>query len=296
MDNAQQLLDQQMLARLKAWPLRARTTVEGHAAGEHRSPYRGFSVEFAEHREYAPGDDPRRLDWKAFARTDKYYLKQYQDQTNLVCHLLVDASESMGYRSAGAPWTKLDHARRAAATLAWLVLHRQDGVGVAIFDAEIRALLKPSGNPARLNDVLQTLADAKPRGKTSIGATLHALAERLHRRGVVVLLSDLLDDAEEIVAGLRHLRHKRHETAVLHVIDPAEAEFPFERPTMFRGLEGMPDVPADPLAIRAAYLAEFARHQHRLQSGCRAAGADYVPLRTDHSLEAALAEFLASRS
>jgi len=290
-----QLLDPEMLARLRAFPLRARRAVEGAAAGEHRSPFRGFSIEFAEHREYSPGDDLRYLDWKVFGRTDKYYLKQFEEETNLACHLVLDASESMAYRSAAAPMSKFDCARRAAAALAYLVLHRQDSVGLAMFDSEIRAVIRAGGNPSRLKDILRAIEDATAGRKTSIGPILHELAERLKRRGVVILLSDLFDDADAVIAGLKHLRHRRHEVAVFHVLDPAEIDFPFDRTTLFRCLEGFPNVVAEPQAVRKAYRDEFGRFLRRVQAGCREAGVDYVPMRTDASLEAALAGFLAGK-
>ncbi len=284
-----------MLARLQRFPLRARRTVEGYVSGRHRSPFRGFSVEFADHRNYAPGDDLRYLDWKVYGRTDKYYLKRFEEETNLVCHLLLDVSESMNYRSPSAPLSKLDYARRAAAALAYLVLHRQDSVGLAAFDGEVRALVRPAGNPSHLNDILGVMEGAVPERRSSIGPIFHELAERLKRQGIVIVLSDLFDDVESIAVGLKHLRHRRHEVVLMHVLDPAEVEFPFDEPTLFRGLEDSADVSADPAAVRGAYRAEFDRYLRGLRSVCRAAEIDYVPMRTDRSLEATLSEYLASR-
>ena len=284
-----------MLARLQRLPLRARRVVEGHVSGEHRSPFRGFSAEFAEHRSYAPGDDLRCLDWKAFGRTDKYYLKRFEEDTNLVCHLLLDVSESMSYRSAAAEMSKLDYTRRAAAALAYLVLHRQDGVGLVAFDSEVRTLVRAAGNPSHLNDILDAMESRTGGGKSTIGPILHDLAERLKRRGVVIVLSDLFDDVEQIAVGLKHLRHRRHDVAVMHVLDPAEVEFPFDEPTLFHGLEDSIETPADPAAIRSAYRSEFDDYLRRLRSICRDAEIDYVPMRTDRSLEATLAEYLAGR-
>ncbi len=284
-----------MLARLRGLSLRPRRPVEGYTPGVHRSPFHGFSVEFAEHRQYAPGDDPRYLDWKVFGRTDKYYLKRFEEETNLVCHLLLDVSRGMGYRSASAEESKLDYARRAAAALAYLVLHRQDSVGLIAFDGRIRAQIRAGGNPSHLNDVLGLLEDAEAEGKSSLGPIFHDLAERLKRRGIVVVLSDLFDRVESIAAGLRHLRHRRQEVVLMHVLDPAEVDFPFEGLTLFRGLEDGGRLLADPLAARAAYRAEFGRYLRRLRSACRAAEIEYVLMRTDRSLEATLLEFLAAR-
>lgn len=295
MSDPQRLLDSQMLARLQQLPLRARSIVEGYVSGLHRSPYHGFSVEFAEHREYVPGDDLRRLDWKVFGRTDKYYLKQFEEETNLVCHLVLDVSESMSYRSAAAAMSKLEYAQRAAAALAYLVLHQQDSVGLIAFDDEIRTMLRASGNPSHLKDILRAIEDVSARRKTSTGPILHDLAERIKKRGIVIVLSDLFDDLEAMMTGLKHLRHRRHEVIVLHVLDPAEIEFPFEEITLFQGMEGPAEALVDPRALRNAYLQEFHRYLHELKRGCREQAIDYVPMRTDQSLEVALSSYLASR-
>lgn len=295
MPNAQRLLDSQMLARLQTVPLRARWIVEGYVSGVHRSPYHGFSIEFAEHREYSPGDDLRYLDWKVFGRTDKYYLKQFEEETNLVCHLVLDTSESMCYQSAAAPMSKLEYAQRAAAALAYLVLHQQDSVGLVAFDREIRSLVRASSNPSHLKEILHVMENVSPERKTSTGPIFHDLAERLKKRGIVIVLSDLFDDLDSMMTGLKHLRHRRHEVIVMHVLDPAEIEFPFDEITLFRGLEHLPEALIEPRALRKAYLAEFGRYLHKLKAGCRAQAIDYVPMRTDQSLEVALSSYLASR-
>lgn len=295
MPNAQRLLDSQMLARLQSLPLRARWIVEGYVSGVHRSPFHGFSIEFAEHREYAPGDDLRYLDWKVFGRTDKYYLKQFEEETNLVCHLLLDTSESMRYQSTAAPMSKLEYAQRAAAALAYLVLHQQDSVGLVAFDREIRSLVRASSNPSHLKEILHVMENVSADRKTSTGPIFHDLAERLKKRGIVIVLSDLFDDLDSMMTGLKHLRHRRHEVIVMHVLDPAEVEFPFDEITLFRGLEHLPDALVESRALRKAYLAEFGRYLHKLKAGCRAQAIDYVPMRTDQSLEVALSSYLASR-
>jgi len=294
-ESFQKYFDPQVLARLEGLPLRARLIVEGYISGVHRSPYHGFSIEFAEHREYAPGDDLRYLDWKVFGRTDKFYLKQFEEETNLVCSLVLDTSESMCYRSAAAPMSKLDYARCAAAALAYLVLKQQDSVGLATFDHQLRASVRPGSNPSHWEQLIRVMEEAVPARKTSVGPIFHELAERLRRRGIVVVLSDMFDDVEGMVAGLKHFRHRRHEVILFHVLDPAELEFPFEQATRFRGLEGWPDVVVEPRALRRAYLDQFARYRRRLQEGCRAAQIDYVEMRTDRSLELALTSYLASR-
>ena len=284
------------LARLEGLQLRARHIVEGYVSGVHRSPFHGFSIEFAEHREYAPGDDLRYLDWKALGRTDKYYLKQFEEETNLICHLLLDTSESMGYQSAGAALSKLEYAKCAAAALAYLILHQQDSVGLVTFDREIRSLIRASSNPSHLKELIYGIEQAAPGRKTAAGPVFHELAERLKKRGIVIVLSDLFDDLRGVLTGLEHLRHRRHEVILMHVLDPAELDFPFRQATLFRGLEGLPEVLAEPRALRRAYLDEFGQYLRRLKQGCREHRVDYVLLRTDQSLEVVLSSYLASRA
>jgi uncharacterized protein (DUF58 family) len=294
-ENFRKYLDPQTLAKLSGLELRARSIVEGYVAGAHRSPFHGFSVEFAEHREYVPGDDLRYVDWKAFGKTDRVYLKQYEEETNLVCYLLLDVSESMTYRSDGAALSKLDYARCVAASLAYLVLQQQDGVGLTTFDAEVRAMIRPSTHPTHLGAMLHALETPPTTAKTSLGPIFHDLAERFKKRGVVVILSDLFDDPASLIAGLKHLRHRRHEVVLFHVIDPAEEEFPFRDLTLFKGLEGLPQELVDPAALRKAYVQEFEHFVREVKNGCHARQIDYVPLRTDRPLDLALSTYLAAR-
>jgi uncharacterized protein (DUF58 family) len=294
-ENPQQYLDPQVLSRLQGLSLRARVIVEGYVAGQHRSPYNGFSVEFAEHREYSPGDDLRYLDWKVLGRTDKYYLKQYEEETNLVCYLLLDCSESMSYRGPAAAMSKLEYAQSAAAALAYLILHQQDGVGLATFDAAVRAVVRPASNAGHLKEILHVLDRAKPEGQTGAAKAFHDLAERFKKRGVVIVLSDMLADVDALLAGLKHFRHRRHEVVLMHVLDPAELDFPFQQATLFRGMEGLPELLTEPRALRKAYLDEVDRFMRRLKQGCREQQIDYVPLRTDQSLGIVLSSYLASR-
>jgi len=294
-DEQQKYLDPQTLARLQGLELRARSIVEGYVAGMHRSPYHGFSVEFAEHREYVAGDDLRHVDWKVFGKTDKVYLKQYEEETNLVCYLLLDTSESMRYQSEGAALSKLEYAQCAAAALAYLTLQQQDSVGLVTFDHEVRALLRPSGNPSHWKQLLRLMEDSRPERKTSTGPIFHDLAERLKKRGIVAIFSDLFDDVPAMLAGLKHFRHRRHEVVLFHVLDPAELDFPFEQTTLFKGLESLPEVLSDPRALRKAYLEEFGAFVKQVQIGCREQRIDYVQLRTDQSLGLALASYLSLR-
>ena len=294
-EDYQKYLDPQMLARLRGLELRARSIVEGYVSGMHRSPYHGFSVEFAEHREYAPGDDLRYVDWKVFGRTDKYYLKQYEDETNLICYLLLDVSESMRYKSPQAALSKLEYSQCVAASLARLILQQQDAVGVATFDDRVETLVRPSSSASQLKNVLQAIDAADPRKKTDTGPIFHDLAERLKKRGVVVVISDLFDDVSTMLAGLKHFRHRRHDVIIFHILDPAELDFPFRNPTMFVGLEEFPDVLTDPRALRRAYTDELERFLREVQTGCRSYQMDYHLLRTDQTLDVALSSCLAHR-
>ncbi|MBI3464611.1 MAG: DUF58 domain-containing protein, partial [Planctomycetes bacterium] len=222
MENAQKYLDPAVLAKLQGLDLKARLIVEGYVAGLHKSPYHGFSVEFAEHREYVPGDDLRYLDWKVWGKTDKYYLKQFEEETNLIAHLLLDISESMRYRSEKAPVSKLEYAQYVAAALAYLVLQQQDSVGLATFDREVRHFVRPSSHPSHLKQLFHVMDETVPERKTAVGPIFHDLAERLKHRAVVIILSDLFDDVAPMMAGLKHFRHRRHDVIVFHVLDPAE--------------------------------------------------------------------------
>jgi uncharacterized protein (DUF58 family) len=295
-ENSQKYLDPQVLARLEGLPLRARLIVEGYVSGVHRSPYHGFSIEFAEHREYVPGDDLRYVDWKVFGRTDKFYLKQFEEETNLVCNLLVDTSESMSYRGPDAAMSKLDYARSAAAALAYLVLAQQDSVGLATFDHEVRGLVRASSNPSHLKQIYQVLEDAAGERKTATGPIFHDMAERFRKRGIVVVLSDFFDDVDSMMAGLAHFRHRRDEVVLFHVLDPAEIDFPFRKTTLFRGLEQLPAALVEPRALRKAYRREFDRFLRDVKSGCRQHRIDYVLMRTDQPLDVVLSSYLASRN
>jgi uncharacterized protein (DUF58 family) len=269
--------------------------VEGYVAGLHASPYHGFSVEFAEHREYVPGDDIRHVDWKVWSKTDKFYLKQYEEETNLLTYLLLDTSESMAYAS-GQNVTKLQYAQFIAAALGYLVLQQQDSVGLATFDSGVGRYLRPSGQPSHLKELLHVM-DAVPAGaKSDMGAVFHDLAERFKKRGVVVVLSDFFDDPARVLAGLKHLRHRRHEVIVFHILDPAEVDFPFRETTLFKGLEGLPEILTEPYSLRKAYREELAAFLDELKKGCRMIDIDYVPLRTDQDLDGPLSTYLASRS
>ncbi len=288
-------LDPRTLAKITGLHLRARHIVEGFVSGLHRSPYHGFSIEFAEHREYVPGDDLRYVDWKVFGRTDKFYLKQFEDETNLLCYLVLDVSESMRYRGPHSHLSKFEYAQSLAAALAWLVLQQQDAVGVVTFDSEIRSFLRPSNNPAHLQQVMQALEQVNLKHKTSAGRIFHELAERMTKRGVVIVFSDLFDDVDSISAGLKHFRYRQHDVIVFQILDSAEEALPFDRPTRFQGLEGFPDVVTDPRTLRKAYQTEMSRFLNRLRGECRRLELDHRLIRTDRPLDEALSSYLSTR-
>jgi uncharacterized protein (DUF58 family) len=292
---ASPLLDPHTIAALEGLELRAQRIVEGYVAGLHRSPYRGFSNEFAEHREYAPGDDLRYVDWKVFGKSDRYYLKQFEEETNLICYLLLDTSESMQYQGPGAPMSKLAYAQSAAAALAYLVLHQRDAVGLVTFDDEIRQLVRPSSSPTQLKQLLHVMEQTTAARKTRTGPIFHDLAERFARRGIVVILSDLFDDVDAILAGLKHFRHRHHDVIIFHVLDPAELDFPFQHVTMFKGLEALGEVVTEPRSLRTAYQNEVGSFIKRVRSGCRAKQIDYLTIRTDDPLDTVLTTFLTAR-
>jgi len=290
------LPDPATIARLQGLELRARTIVEGMMPGAHRSRHRGFSIEFAEHREYTPGDDLRYVDWKVYGKTDKFYLKQYDQESRLDCYLLFDASESMAYRSAASVMSKFEYARCTTAALIYLILQQQDSVGLVTFDQKIRRLIRARNHPSHWKALLQALEATAAAGTTATAVTLHAMARQIRRRSLFVLISDLLDDATALRDGLRHLRHQRHEVIVLQLLDRAELDFPFHRPAVFRGMEQLPDIGIDPERMRAAYLEEMAAFRRAIRRACRATRCDYALFPTDQPLHHTLAHYLASRS
>ena len=289
-------LDPHYLAKLEGLQLRARKIVEGFMAGPHRSPYRGFSTEFAEHRAYVPGDEIRYVDWKVFGRTDKYYVKQFEDETNLVCYLVLDVSASMGYQGPSAPLSKLEYAKCLAASLAWIVLNSHDAVSLTTYDEIVRATLNPSSNATHLESILQVLQSNPESTTTRAGPVFHELAERFQKRGIVIILSDCIDELEPFAAGLKHLRHRQHEVALLQVLDPAELDFPFTQRMRFLDLEQEPGVITDPQTVRSAYLSEFQAFRDALQNHCYQQAIDYTLVRTDSAIDTVLSRLLVERT
>lgn len=263
-------------------------------SGLHQSPYKGFSVEFAEHRQYYPGDEIRHIDWRVLGKTDRYYIKEYEQETNLQAHLLLDASGSMGYRSQHP--SKLDHAQQVAACLAYLILHQLDAVGLTVHDSAVREALPPSSHPKQLLRILQTLENATPRGETSLGELWDQAARQIKRRGMVIILSDCFDSIGSIAKALQHLRHRSHEVLLFHVLAPEEIEFPFSRLTQFRSLElGVDKKLLDPRQLRKEYLKNFEAFCTELRRRTADLSIDYHLLRTDEPVDRALGIYLNRR-
>ena len=290
-------LDPKVLAKIKRLDLQARLVVEGFISGLHRSPFHGFSVEFASHREYVPGDDLKHLDWKVQARTDRYYIKQYEEETNLKATFLLDASESMHYgsRDLEEGLTKYRYAAAVAASLSFLLLQQQDAVGLAVFDEDVRTYVSPSTNANHVKTLVHAMAAAEPRAKTSLEEVCHAVAEKIPRRGLVCLVSDLFVDLPGVVRGLQHFLHYDHEVMVLHVMDSDELTFPFQGNTMFRGLEGAGKLTVEPRSLREGYLEAMESFCRNVKRRCIANRIDYKRISTADHLDAALLAFLAAR-
>jgi uncharacterized protein (DUF58 family) len=281
------------VASAQALGLKARGIVEGLRIGDHKSPYRGFSVEFVQHREYVPGDDIRHIDWKGYGRSERYTIKQYEQETNFIGHVLVDASRSMLYGEGET--NKLEYAKLLAATLAYVIISQRDSVSLGIFDSAWRFRLPPSSQPGHMRTILQQLETALPREKTTIAPLLHDLAQQARRRGLVFLISDCFDDVGNLMTALQHLRFQGHEVTVFHILHPDEIGFPFEGMTKFDALEERLHVLARPHLIRPAYLRAVQHYLNELQAGCQANRCDYVRMDTSRPLAPALAEYLAWR-
>src|SRR5262245_34779261 len=272
----------------------ARNLVEGFLTGVHKSPYKGYSVEFAEHRQYYPGDEIRHIDWRAYGKTDRYYIKEYEEETNLKAHLLVDASGSMAYRGRHA--SKFQFAQYIAASLAYLMLHQRDAVGLVVHDTRLRQLIKPRANAKHLLHLLNTLEQTRPGGETGMAPIWHDLAGRIKRRGLVVILSDCFENLPALMRALRHFRHRKHEVLLFHILAPEEVEFPFTKMTQFRNLEvASHKLLVDPQQLRKEYLKNFRAFCDQLREQAGQMQIDYHLLRTDEPIDRALGVYLTKR-
>jgi uncharacterized protein (DUF58 family) len=286
--------DPTSLAKYGRLALVARGLVEGFLTGVHKSPYKGFSVEFAEHRQYYPGDEIRHIDWRAYGKTDRYYIKEYEEETNLRAYLLIDASGSMAYRGKNA--SKFQFAQYVGASLAYLMLHQRDAVGLVTHDTKLREMIPSRANAKHLLRLINTLERTQPGGETSLAPLWHDLASRIKRRGLVVVLSDCFDQLAPLLRALRHFRHRRHEVLLFHVLAPEELEFPFSRMTQFRNLERNGHrILVDPGRLRKEYRRNFEAFCTQLREQTRQMRIDYQMLRTDEPIDRALGAYLAKR-
>ena len=287
-------LDPESLARIGSLELVAREVVEGFVSGRHRSPYHGFSVEYADHRSYSPGDELRALDWKLLARTDKYFIKLFEEETNLRGYILLDCSRSMSFKSGTLD--KLGYGSYLAAALTYLMIRQNDSVGLAVFDKEIRRYIPPRSTPVHFRRILDQLGEQELGQDTDVGSILHELADRIKRRGLIILISDLIDDVDKIVGGLQHFRHRHHEVIVFHVMDDAELTFPYDRITRFKDIEGTARVVANPNSLRQRYLARIREFTERLRGECFERNISYNLACTKQPYADFLAAFLDKRS
>jgi uncharacterized protein (DUF58 family) len=287
------VFDPTQLASLSRLALLARQIVEGFLSGVHKSPYKGFSVEFAEHRQYYPGDEIRHIDWRAFGKTDRYFIKEYEEETNLQAWLLLDASGSMKYAGKGP--SKFEYAARLAASLSYLMLHQLDSVGLWIHDHDVRQTLPPHAHSKHWLRLVRLLEETQPGGETALAPLWHRLVGQMKRRGMIVVLSDCFDRLDELLLALRHFRHKGHEVLLMHVLAPEEIEFPFTRRTEFRSLENAGKELIDPQQMREEYRRYFDAFCRELRTQASDMRIDYHLLRTDAPVEQALGYYLAAR-
>lgn len=293
--NAKNYLDPKTLDKIRRLEVRARSVVEGFINGQHRSPHNGFAVEFAAHREYSPGDDLRHIDWKVWSKTDRLYIKEYEEETNLACHLLVDCSKSMNY-GAESGWSKFDYAATAAASLGYLMQQQQDSVGLVTFSNRIDRAFKSSSHPSHLKKLLFELEQTTPDDGTDVSDPFLALAAQIRSRGMICLFSDLFMDPQDLGKALNQFRLRRHEVIVFHVMHHDELAFPFEENTLFKGMESDAQLHTEPRALKKSYLEAVDRYLARVKKVCATAGIDHVLIDTSQSLGGVLSSYLAFRA
>ncbi|MEA1981522.1 MAG: DUF58 domain-containing protein [candidate division Zixibacteria bacterium] len=294
MQDYRKYLDPEIVSKLKGMEMRARMVVEGFITGLHKSPYHGFSVEFAEHRQYMPGDNIRDIDWKVYAKSDRFYIKQYEEETNLKAYLLLDCSRSMSYQS-GDRITKLDYAGLLSGALSYMMLRQRDAVGLVTFDDKIRRYIPPRSKSGHLHLLLNEIAKQEPSSTTDISNTLHEMAERIKRRGLIIIMSDLFDEVDNILSGLKHFRYNRHEVIVFHILDPRERDFAFPREAIFKDMETGEEITTLPYQIKKDYKNHVEAFSKEIATVCRQSNIDYFPIDTSMLFDKALYAFLAKR-
>ncbi len=294
MNESLKYLQPAVVAQLANMELRARLVVEGFITGLHKSPYHGFSVEFTEHRQYMPGDEIKHIDWKAYGKTDRFYIKQFEEETNLKSYLIVDVSRSMDYASKGN-LKKFEYASYVAAALSFLMIEQRDAVGLTLFDEGVRVSLPPRATRSYLKEILKELESAQPENKTGTSASLNLIAEQIKRRGLVIVLSDLFDTPESVMTALKHFRHKGHEVVVMQILDPLERSFAFDGDAIFKDLETQEELMTQPWHIQKAYQQSMQEFLDFYKRQCRDNSIDYVLLDTSTPFDKALFEYLNKR-
>jgi len=293
-ENYRKFLDPATVSKLAGMELKARLVVEGFIVGLHKSPYHGFSVEFAEHRQYMPGDDIRHVDWKVYGKSDRFYIKQFEEETNLRGYILLDASASMGYKSDGI--SKLEYGSYLAAALSYLMLRQQDSPGLLVYDEKVRSYVPPRGTRSHINNILKELNHITPSEKTDAASSFHELADRIKRRGLIVVISDLFDNPQKMLTGLKHFRHKKHEVIVFQILDPYERNFDYKAEARFRDMETGQMLLTNPHQIRKEYIERLNDFVETFSRSCRESLIDYHLLDTSVPFDKALFGYLAKRA
>jgi len=288
-------LDPSIISKLKSLELRARLVVEGFMVGLHKSPYHGFSVEFTEHRPYMQGDDFKNIDWKAYGKTEKFYIKQYEEETNLKSYILLDTSKSMTYSSAGNP-SKLDYGATLVASLSYLMIKQQDAVGLALYSDKINKLFPPKANKSYLIEILKNLTAIEPAQNTNTANCLHEIAEKIKRRGLVIIVSDFFDDVNSILSSLKHFRYKKNEVIVFQILDPMEISFAFGKDAVFKDLEMGDEITTQPYQIQKAYKESMQEFTAKIKNECLSYGIEYNLIETSNPLDKALLSYMRKRS
>ena len=291
--NSKEILAPEVAAKLERFELRARLIVEGFITGLHKSPYHGFSVEFLEHREYLPGDPIRHIDWKVYGKTDRYYIKKYEEETNLKAYILLDCSKSMGFSSGTI--TKLEYGKTLTSALTYLMIRQKDGVGLLTFSNKILSYISPRATSVHMNTIFHELDVSDPQSKTNTSEVLHNLADRIKKRGLIILITDLLDDPEKIMLGLQHFRHEKHEVVLFHLLDQQEVDFSYNRKTRFVDMETGEEIITQPWEIRKFYQDKIEELKKYFSAKCHNAYIDYVPVTTSTPYDTALFAYLIKR-
>lgn len=294
MQDYRKYLQPETAAKIGNIELIARLVVEGFITGLHRSPYHGFSVEFAEHRQYRHGDETKNIDWKVFARTNKFYVKQFEEETNLRSIIAIDSSASMGYSSKGNI-SKFDYACYLSAALATLMINQRDAVGIALYDKEINKFLPPKSKPSYISEILKTLSNIKPSKETETANSLDKLAERIKRRGLIIIISDFFDDKEAVLQALKHFRHRSHEVLVFHILDPREIDFKLGDGASFRDVETGEEMVTIPYRIQNAYSEAVSEFTQYIRRECYNHNIDYNLIDTSKPFDKALRDYLTKR-